>query len=476
MNAVYCERTQTELSAEQILNQLERILQSRHFRQARGLEKFLRHVVTTTLAEAANELKEYSIGVDVFQRRKSFDPRTDAVVRVQATQLRKKLAGYYEAEGATDEIIIELPKGHYVPVFSRREPDNQSLVVSEPGALATFDIEPTPRVQDWPLATDALAPAARRFNWWPTAAAFALGVLVVLIFQHWRGSFIPAGDNAARAQATAQPDPVYQPLWEKFLEPGVNTVLAYGTPQFFQFNGFYLRDVRVNSPAEVELAAGARLLSVQREFNTPLQPVEVYTGVGEAHGIHTLSRFFWQQARDLQVARSRLVGWQEVKNSNLIFLSSMRFHTLADELGYPNDFAINPDVQGVVINRRPQPGEEKEYGHAGDAYTSYAVVTLWPGRAEKRRIMLLSGSNTWATLAAAEYATGADSLRQLKEQLAHCNERAQRAVHPPYFQILVRAEVKDNQPVSIAYVTHHDLEIAGLSETTPLSARLQRLP
>lgn len=478
MKAVYCERTQPELSVEQILGQLELILQSRHFLQARSLEKFLRYVVARTLAAAADELKEYSIGVEVFRRRKNFDPRTDAVVRVQAAQLRKKLAGYYEAEGAAAEIVIELPKGHYVPVFSRRQPESHQLAASETSALTTVDFEQAARV---PYRSPAavLAPAGRRSNWLPVAAAFALGILAVLVFQQWRGSLLSAGDSAARAQAFTQlghADPVYQPLWEQFLEPGVKTVLAYGTPQFFEFNGLYLRDVRVNSPAEVGLEVGARLLSVQKAFNTPLLPVEVYTGVGEAHGIHTLARFFWQQARDLQVARSRLVGWQEVKNSNLIFLSSMRFHTLADELGYPNDFAINSGVQGVVINRRPQPGEEKEYGHAADAYTSYAVVTLWPGRAEKRRILLLSGCNTWATLAAAEYVTNADYLRQLNHQLAQCSERAHRATHPPYFQILVRVEVKDNQPVSIAYVTHHDLEIASLSEATPLSARLQRLP
>src|SRR5262245_5409818 len=127
MKAVYCERTQRELSAEQLLNQLELILQSRHFRQARSLEKFLRFVVTRTIAEAESELKEYSIGVEVFQRRKNFDPRTDAVVRVQAAQLRKKLASYYESEGATDEIIIELPKGQYVPVFSFHQHDHQQL-------------------------------------------------------------------------------------------------------------------------------------------------------------------------------------------------------------------------------------------------------------------------------------------------------------------------------------------------------------
>src|ERR1051325_1789886 len=118
MNVVHCARTQCELKPDQILNQLEQILQSRHFRQAHSLEKFLRHVVTRTLADAAREVKEYSIGVEVFQRGKNFDPRTDAVVRVQAAQLRKKLAGYYKAEGCADELILELPKGQYVPVFS----------------------------------------------------------------------------------------------------------------------------------------------------------------------------------------------------------------------------------------------------------------------------------------------------------------------------------------------------------------------
>src|SRR5438552_19200510 len=108
MKAVHCERTQRELSPDQILGQLELIRQSRHFRQAHSLERFLRYVVTRTLAQAADEVKEYSIGVEVFQRGKNFDPRTDAVVRVQAAQLRKKLAGYYEEEGREDELVIEL--------------------------------------------------------------------------------------------------------------------------------------------------------------------------------------------------------------------------------------------------------------------------------------------------------------------------------------------------------------------------------
>lgn len=446
------ESVEVEVEPETINQHLEFMLSSKHFRQAKSLEKFLRHVVAKKLAGEENELKEYTIGVEVFQRGQEFDPRTDAVVRVQAAQLRKKLASFYQEEGAASELQIELPKGSYVPAFP----------ICQTSTVETTSLEV--RLAASPLGQSAeLVPVGhyRRFAWqaWmPVAAAFAIGILATIAFQRMQ---IPMDitPDAAPAKLSQRLDPAYQPLWGKFFEPGVGTVLAYGTPQFFVSDGLFLRDVRVNSPLEAETNVGSRLQAFQKTFNGVLNPVEVYTGVGEAHGIHTLSQFFWQQSRELQVARSRLVGWQEVKNSNLIFLSSMRFHTLADELNYPNDFAISTDgVSGTVINRRPQPGEKEIYGAHGSDTPNYAVITLWPGKAEQRRILMLSGCNTWTTLAAAEYVTQPEHLRELDTQLRQC-PHAKDSVHPPYFQVLVRAEVKDNQPISIRYVTHHDLEL-----------------
>ena len=102
------------LSPESIRAQLARILRSQLFSNAPSLIRLLRHVVEHTLEGNAGELKEYSLGVEVFDRGESFDPRTDTIVRVQARMLRRKLKEYYEAEGRVDPIVIELPKGHYV--------------------------------------------------------------------------------------------------------------------------------------------------------------------------------------------------------------------------------------------------------------------------------------------------------------------------------------------------------------------------
>jgi TolB-like protein/Flp pilus assembly protein TadD len=101
--------------------QLRRILASREFVGSERMCRFLRVAVTETLEERSDDLKEYRIGVDVFDRQESFDPGADPIVRVEARRLRAKLAKYYATEGRYDELVIELPKGRYVPTFRRRE-------------------------------------------------------------------------------------------------------------------------------------------------------------------------------------------------------------------------------------------------------------------------------------------------------------------------------------------------------------------
>jgi TolB-like protein/Tfp pilus assembly protein PilF len=100
--------------AEAVQTQLERILRSRTFASAPVLRQMLRYVVDRTLEGRTDELKEYALGVDVFGRGASFDPRVDTIVRVQARHLRAKLERYYNTEGRTDPVLIEIPKGRYV--------------------------------------------------------------------------------------------------------------------------------------------------------------------------------------------------------------------------------------------------------------------------------------------------------------------------------------------------------------------------
>lgn len=447
----------SELPHEKIIEQLERLLTSKHFCQTRSLGKFLQYAVCKTLAGEENDLKESLLGREVFYRGAEFDPAKDSVVRVQAVALRKKLTTYYEEEGLGDEILISLPKGHYVPEFSYR--------AAQENTLSPHLTIPETVHEAFALGQPSIGLLRNRPRWKTVGTVglfFLLGLATALVLQNWQrvSSAKALGTNNAFPHPSH--DPAYLVLWEKFMQPGADNILAYGTPQFFVANGVFLRDVEINSPEEFSIGTRLKALqpALQSTLQTELRPTETYTGVGETYGGYLLSRFLLKTALDPKVMSSRMIRWNEMKNSNLIFLSSMRFHTLAKELPFPNDFVIKAGNAGQIINLHPLEGEKNLYGRtAEDPINDYAVITLWPGKSSQQRVLVLSGNTTFGTMAAAEYVTEPDYLEQLYGQLEQCRIKHGGERHTPFFQVLVRAEVKENQPYKISYVTHHDLDI-----------------
>ena len=81
------------------------------------MRRFLEFVVEHALSSPNEPLKEMIVGMELYAGQADFDPRTTAVVRVDATRLRTKLREYYSSEGANDALVIDLPKGSYSPVF-----------------------------------------------------------------------------------------------------------------------------------------------------------------------------------------------------------------------------------------------------------------------------------------------------------------------------------------------------------------------
>jgi tetratricopeptide (TPR) repeat protein len=101
--------------------QLERILASDGFVNAPRLTRLLRHLVEHSLTRAGDaELREYALGMAVFDRRDDFDPASDTIVRVQARRLRQRLDAYYSGPGRFDSLRIEIPKGQYRARFVER--------------------------------------------------------------------------------------------------------------------------------------------------------------------------------------------------------------------------------------------------------------------------------------------------------------------------------------------------------------------
>jgi TolB-like protein len=126
----------TPIPDQDVRAELDRILAAKGFANAGRLSKLLRYVVEKSLAGETGQLKEYAVGVEVFERDSNYDPRLDSIVRVEAGRLRTRLDEYYNGEGAGSPIRINLPRGGYSARFERSEPDSP-VAFSRPQDLKT---------------------------------------------------------------------------------------------------------------------------------------------------------------------------------------------------------------------------------------------------------------------------------------------------------------------------------------------------
>jgi len=133
-NLMTCE-TSEFIEREQIVDELQKVLASETFARSQRMSRFLRYTVEQTLAGRGDCLKEYLIGIEVYDKPESLDPRFDPIVRVEAGRLRAKLREYYETDGRYDQIVISYPKRSYAPLFHR----NQSTMAPSAGDGAPGD-------------------------------------------------------------------------------------------------------------------------------------------------------------------------------------------------------------------------------------------------------------------------------------------------------------------------------------------------
>jgi serine/threonine-protein kinase len=101
--------------------ELDHILASQTFSRAERPSRFLKYLVEHALEGDGSGISEYVLATEIFNRKPTFDPMTDPIVRVEAGRLRRRLREYYEAEGSDDPLMIELPQRTYTPAFQRRE-------------------------------------------------------------------------------------------------------------------------------------------------------------------------------------------------------------------------------------------------------------------------------------------------------------------------------------------------------------------
>jgi hypothetical protein len=215
-------------------SELRAVLRSQLFVRAPTLAHLLSYLCEKKFAAESGQIKEYSVALDVFGRRESFDQDTDSIVRVQANRLRKRLAEYYRSEGASHGLRITIPVGQYVPMFEECAAAKAAPEVNEPSPVS-------PITNFRPQRTWLLIAAAAGF-------LVVLGALVFLMRDHLR----PERPIASAPTQQSSPEPnVSLPVGDEIrILAGDSRSYVDRSGKLWSSDAYFVGGVAVRSPAQ----------------------------------------------------------------------------------------------------------------------------------------------------------------------------------------------------------------------------------
>ena len=445
-----------DISRNEKLAQLDRILQSHTFQGSESLRSFLRFVVSQTIEDHEDQLKEYTIATEVFGRAESYNPKIDSVVRVQAGRLRVKLQEYYATEGKSDAIVIELPKGHYKPIFQPQEGTNPPQV---------FAVSSTPAFEETDSASSrsVASPPKTVEKAWLIGLSTAVILLIIT-------TVLLAVSNLSRKTAAENASSVSArwggPTWEPFLDSSSPTLLVLGNPPVYRFiNAMDPPAALARSIPLTPEQTNALADELGKTFITKNNPApklllcpDEYTGIGEAVGLHRLTDVLRTNGKNVVVKQSRTVSAEDLKDHNVILLGSIWVNEWSGKLPVKEDFVYT--ARATIENNAQQSGEDREYKPSFDPATGkviedYALITVKPNISGKNTVMVLAGIHSEGTQAAAEYFTSQDRLAILNNYL----KQSQSTSEPVrYYQALLRVAVDNGIPTTVTLISFHVLK------------------
>jgi hypothetical protein len=433
-------------TAQEIRGLLERILSSKQFSNAPKKQKFLQLICETYMAGRADELNEYLIGYEVFNRHDTYNPALDPIVRVGAHELRKKLERYYKSEGKNDEILLEIPVGSYIPIFTRRP-------------LSPETNEPAQTVRATPVSPFRLGLGIP----WITLIGSAFVLLIVAVI------LLASSNRQLQQQIKEGPPPKelaenYRLIWEPFLKDESPTLVVLSNPTVYRFwnqadpESLSARSINLTAAETDALAKtlGREQFALKHNLLPRLVPSsDEYTGLGEAVGLYRIATLFNGIDRNIRLKQSRTVSAEDLKNNHVILLGSVWVNEWSGKISIKEDFISS--AGGTILNQNPLPGEQREYsarfdGKTGKLIEDYSLITVKPNISEKNTVMVLAGTHSEGTEAAAEYLTGEDRLAALNKRLFEFESGP-----PRYFQVLLKVAIDNGIPTTISTVTIHKL-------------------
>lgn len=407
------------------------VVASPAFKGSRRSQQFLQHIVEKTISGNAHEVKERILGVDLFGRSPSYDTGEDAIVRVTASDVRKRLHQFYSETHS--EVRIDLPSGSYVPDFHR-------VSVPVPIPLPPVLIEP-------PVAPQV---AARRT--WPVFRRPALYLLVGLALASciWLG---------VRETAASRLSPAKVLPWSTILHRDRQIQVILSDPDLAvtqELLGFRISlsdyaNRKFVPDLQSQEAIGQRAVALLRGADV------ASVDVGIVLNIARLATARLPQVRTRPARSLQLRDFQT--DDDFVLLGSPRSNPWGALFQDSTDFDFTYDEgfnQEVIRNKRPQKGELALYVPTAKGYgtgQAYAIVAFIKNPGQPGHVLQLAGTNAEGTEAAGKFATDVELLSgSLRKYGIDPNGPLR------HFEVLLEVRTMAGSPNALSVIACHALQ------------------
>ncbi len=427
----------------------QRVANASNFRNCPKLRAFFLYICENALLGRLENVREQPIGTRVFGRAADYNLNEDNIVRVEARELRKRLEAYFAGEGRAEPLIVEVPKGGYVPVFKQRVQSPPEPVAEAPAAPAIATI----------LANESKPEApGRRMPLLLGSFAVLIAAVLWLGVQNWRLLQRLDPQTTAHPAAASEDYSFYGELLGNLgATPNRETLLVLTNPKVVLYYGAPTNHpiptiLGHTIPAPKELKGTFDDALNNMDQNQPYQFLratrEDYTGMGEAVTAFNVGRLMQSLQRPVRLTQGRFLNWDHVQKGDLILLGGPKINDWTFNNLFKSNF--NFEDRGIE-NVKPLSGEQKQYVPSpgpGSSVTDYGVIRMATS-SYGFNMLLMAGCSSAGSAGVGEFFSNPEKMKSVYNRIRGV---APGKPFPKNWEVLVQVNVRDALPVETSAI------------------------
>lgn len=391
---------------EAVRDQLDRMLASPYFSHSKRFPNFLRFVVDQTLSGTADNIKERTLGIEIFGRDADYDTASDPIVRVTAAEIRKRTAQYYQDPEHRQELRITLPSGSYVPQFQR--PSNGTEQTGQIAETRSSQVE----TRTSPVMERAAAPNGGRRHWLVAAA------IATVLFATLAGGFLFWQQMQRGA---------FEAFWGPVLNSREPVLLCIADQ--LEYSVIALRDASAPE-RQVELKDNLTAVVID-DLNATVK----VAGILQSH------------ARQYSLKGEGATNLAELRRGPTVFVGAFDNAwtlRLTNPLRY--HFANDPNMNHLWIVDSTAPGQsrwviDRGVQMATNNYRDYAIVARFTDVNTGNLAVILAGVGRGGTRVAGEFLTDPSDLAELQRLAKAAGDKKN-------MEVVLSTQIIDGEPGS----------------------------